>query len=102
VPGANGGPLPERARQLDHFLYTSQKALGHDRIVGDRFRTHLENGAVGMVSEGFEMNYAHVKLIPIHSREFDGQLLESIPTIEMAPYEERYRGYVAPLNGLLF
>jgi L-asparaginase / beta-aspartyl-peptidase len=55
----------------------------------------------GMIFEGFEIDYAHVKLIPIHSRETDGQSLESDPATEMAPYEEIYRGYVTSLNGPL-
>ncbi|KAF2705965.1 hypothetical protein K504DRAFT_87383 [Pleomassaria siparia CBS 279.74] len=55
----------------------------------------------GMILEGFEIDYAHVKLIPIHSREIYGQSLAFSPTTEMAPYEERYRGHVTSLNGPL-
>jgi len=56
----------------------------------------------GMIFEGFEIDYAHVKLIPIHSREVYSQPLESGPTTEIAPYKERYRGYVTSLSGPLF
>lgn len=55
----------------------------------------------GMIFEGFEIDYAHVKLIPIHSRDVDSQSLESGPTTEIAPYEEKYQGYVTSLNGPL-
>jgi beta-aspartyl-peptidase (threonine type) len=56
----------------------------------------------GMIFEGFEIDYAHVKLIPIHSRETNSQSLESGPTTKIAPYEEIYRGYVTSLNGPAF
>ncbi|KAF2020256.1 N-terminal nucleophile aminohydrolase [Aaosphaeria arxii CBS 175.79] len=56
----------------------------------------------GMIFEGFEINYAHVKLIPIHSRDVGGQIPTSSPTTEVAPYEERYSGYVTSLKGPLF
>lgn len=45
----------------------------------------------GMIFEGFEIDYAHVKLIPIHSRDVYSQSLESDPTTEIAPYEEKYQ-----------
>ncbi len=47
----------------------------------------------GMIFEGFEIDYAHVKLIPIHSRKGD------IITTISAPYEEKYQGYVSSLHG---
>lgn len=56
----------------------------------------------GMIFEGFEIDYAHVKLIPIHSCEVDSQSPDSGPTTQMAPYEEIYRGHVTSLNGPLF
>jgi len=55
----------------------------------------------GMIFEGFEIDYAHVKLIPIHSRDVYSQSLESGPTTEIAPYEEKYQGHVTSLNGPL-
>ncbi|CAL8578971.1 hypothetical protein XPA_004735 [Xanthoria parietina] len=55
----------------------------------------------GMVFEGFEIDYAHVKLIPIHSRKVQDQSLEPGSSTEIAPYEEGYRGYVTSLNGPL-
>ena len=55
----------------------------------------------GMIFEGFEIDYAHVKLIPIQSREAYGQSLEPGPTTEKASYQEEYQGYVTSLNGPL-
>lgn len=55
----------------------------------------------GMIFEGFEIDYAHVKLIPIHSREAHSQSLEPGPMTEIAPYEEKYQGHVTSLNGPL-
>jgi beta-aspartyl-peptidase (threonine type) len=55
----------------------------------------------GMIFEGFEIDYAHVKLIPIHSCDTRSQSPEAGPTIEMATYEEKYRGHITSLNGPL-
>lgn len=55
----------------------------------------------GMIFEGFEIDYAHVKLIPIHHSQVQSQSRESGPTSEIAPYEESYRGHVTSLNGPL-
>lgn len=55
----------------------------------------------GMIFEGFAIDYAHVKLIPIHSGEAHSQSLESALTTGVAPYEEKYRGHVTSLNGPL-
>ncbi|KAF2639452.1 hypothetical protein P280DRAFT_470120 [Massarina eburnea CBS 473.64] len=55
----------------------------------------------GMIFEGFEIDYAHVKLIPIHSGEIHSPSSKPGRTTEIAPYEEQYRGYVTSLNGPL-
>ena len=52
----------------------------------------------GMIFEGFEIDYAHVKLIPIH--EATGSAKTSPPLGEPA-YEYKYQGYVTSLNGPL-
>ena len=55
----------------------------------------------GMVFEGFEIEYSHVQLVPIHCRNVYSQSLESGSTTEIALYEEKYQGYVTSLNGPL-
>lgn len=48
----------------------------------------------GMIFEGFEIDYAHVKLIPIHiASETNDVLLEAVE-----PFHETYQGYVSSLG----
>ncbi|KAL8995646.1 MAG: hypothetical protein Q9169_004655 [Polycauliona sp. 2 TL-2023] len=53
----------------------------------------------GMIFEGFEIDYAHVKIMPIHSCGIPCQSLESGPSTKLAPYNGRYPGHVTSLNG---
>ncbi|KAM0563573.1 hypothetical protein ACHAPJ_001297 [Fusarium lateritium] len=56
----------------------------------------------GMIFEGFEIDYAHVKLIPIHSPDADFQISETKDLIKtVAPFQETYQGYVSSLEGPL-
>lgn len=49
----------------------------------------------GMIFEGFEIDYAHVKLIPIHAAsETSDDPLEAVE-----PFHETYQGYVSSLSG---
>ena len=50
----------------------------------------------GMIFEGFEVDYAHVKLVPIHETASPSKS----PLRELA-YEEKYQGYVTSLDGPL-
>jgi beta-aspartyl-peptidase (threonine type) len=50
----------------------------------------------GMIFEGFEIDYAHVKLIPIHHSAAAGD-----PVLTVAPFQETYQGYVTSLSGPL-
>ncbi|KAK4158061.1 hypothetical protein C8A00DRAFT_28961 [Chaetomidium leptoderma] len=49
-----------------------------------------------MIFEGFEIDYAHVKLLPIHDNAAVGD-----PTMAVAPFYETYQGYVSSLSGPL-
>ena len=52
----------------------------------------------GMIFEGFEIDYAHVKLIPI--RDVSGVSNEKTGLLETEDeYQEAYQGYVTSLNG---
>ena len=58
-------------------------------------------GRCGMIFEGFEIDYAHVKLIPIHDTHFaaDGNAATEPENPPVAPFEETYQGRVTSLNG---
>ncbi|KAL8291008.1 hypothetical protein RB600_006476 [Gaeumannomyces tritici] len=56
----------------------------------------------GMIFEGFGIDYAHVKLIPIHVADAaGGDPGTAGPTVTVAPFLETYQGYVTSLNGPL-
>ena len=50
----------------------------------------------GMMFEGYEIDYAHVKLAPIHDGATAGD-----PVMTVAPFHETYQGYVTSLSGPL-
>ena len=55
----------------------------------------------GMIFEGLEVDYAHVKIIPIHqkpSSSADGSLSEYL---RLTPFETTYQGHVTSLSGPL-
>lgn len=55
----------------------------------------------GMIFEGFEIDYAHVKLIPIHQSALDiGNFSDDVPKMVM-PFTEKYKGFVSSLDGPL-
>lgn len=50
----------------------------------------------GMIFEGYEIDYAHVKLIPVHEESLN----LSLPELQ-ANYQENYPGHVTTLEGPL-
>ncbi|KAF5019627.1 hypothetical protein F66182_8373 [Fusarium sp. NRRL 66182] len=56
----------------------------------------------GMIFEGFEIDYAHVKLIPIHPVDAEFQVSETEDlVVTVAPIQDTYQGYVSSLDGPL-
>lgn len=53
----------------------------------------------GMIFEGFEIDYAHVKLIPIYEVEHNLEDSSMSPPVKTSTYEEKYPGYVTSLSG---
>ncbi|KAK2590537.1 hypothetical protein QQS21_011787 [Conoideocrella luteorostrata] len=64
----------------------------------------FQTSQCGMIFEGFEIDYAHIKLIPIHSEEHtgDSNLSAGVRIKIAATFEETYQGYVTSLDGPLF
>lgn len=59
-------------------------------------RQALGTRRCGMIFEGFEIDYARVKLIPIH----ESPAVQD-PVMTVAPFHEAYQGYVTSLSGPL-
>jgi len=66
------------------------------RILKKAFGTHQ----CGMIFEGFEINYAHIKLIPIHQPDpQNGNPMIDSSKLRVASFHEKYQGYVSSLDG---
>ena len=84
---------------LDEQAYSKLVAAAY--TVAGILKNALGIGRCGMIFEGFEIDYAHVKLIPIH--EAIGATKASFPSFPLreSAHEEKYQGYVTSLNGPL-
>jgi len=57
----------------------------------------------GMIFEGFEIDYAHAKLIPTHGADAsNGSSAAEDTMVTIAPYQDIYPSYVSSLSGPLF
>ena len=54
---------------------------------------------IGMIFEGFEIDYAHVKLIPIRSSSNTSGPFQTKDLIYQGEFHEKYTGYVSSLQG---
>ncbi|EEA25265.1 L-asparaginase, putative [Talaromyces marneffei ATCC 18224] len=75
---------------LEEQSYTKLMAAAH--TVAGILMTAFGAERCGMIFEGFEINYAHIKLIPIHAPV-------DPPFDTVAPFHETYQGYVSSLQG---
>lgn len=84
---------------LDEQAYSTLVAAAH--TVGRILKKAFGIGRCGMIFEGFEIDYAHVKLIPIHKAT--GAVKASLISspLGVSAYEKKYQGYVTSLNGPL-
>ena len=82
IKKADYAQLVEAAHTVARIL---QRALGARRI--------------GMIFEGFEIDYTHVKRIPNRDPPATSPSLYTQGLIQQAEYYENYPGYVASLHG---
>ena len=75
-----------------------EKLIRATYIVAQHLKKGFGNAKCGMIFEGYEIDYAHVKLIPIHEGEGEGDWKAGDPLPE-AEYQERYAGFVTSLEG---
>ena len=94
VPRAH---LPSDIFSLDKAYYAQLVEAAHTvaRVLKHAFQARR----IGMIFEGFEIDFTHVKLIPIRDPPADFASLNTKNTIQEADYHESYPGYVTSLNG---
>lgn len=64
-------------------------------------KTTFKTSQCGMIFEGFEIDYAHVKLVPIHLADSKDQGWMNQKPLGVASFNEKYQGYVSSLDGPL-
>ena len=84
---------------LDQADYSQLLEAAH--TVAQILKRSFGANQVGMIFEGFEIDYAHVKLIPIRSSSNTSGSLQTKNLIYQGEYHEKYPGYVSSLQGPL-
>lgn len=89
--------VPRKHLSSDIFSLDRQSYIELMRAayaVGQHLKVALDTDICGMIFEGFEIDYAHVKLIPV----LDGKT-GLVPDTCEAPFQQTYQGYVTSLPG---
>lgn len=84
---------------LTEESYAELVAAAH--TVGNILRESFKVSRCGMIFEGFEIDYAHVKLIPIHIPSDQGSEPVGTGLAQGAEYQEKYKGFVTSMKGPL-
>lgn len=84
---------------LDVMEYSSLVRSAYS--VAQTLKSALGLRRCGMIFEGLEIDYAHVKLVPVYEKEdIQGNSKHHIP-VTQSTYEEKYTGYVTSQDGPL-
>ena len=89
--------VPRRHLSSDVFALSEEdyaSLVDATRIVVDIIKRALNVTRVGIFFEGFEIDYTHVKLIPVYA---DGHHLQCI--IPPTPFQPRYPGFITTQPG---
>lgn len=89
--------LPSDIFSLDKANYTELVEAAH--AVAQVLKRAFGARQIGMIFEGFEIDYAHVKLIPIRDPSNTSGSPQTKTSIHQAEYHENYPGYVTSLQG---
>ena len=92
--------VPRRHSHSDIFRLddTSYNSLLHASFsVMGILKRALGVPAVGLFFEGFEIDYTHAKLIPIHASESQSSIGST--SVQPAPFYEKYPGYITTQPG---
>lgn len=84
---------------IEEKAYSKLMAAAH--AVAGYLMSSFRAPRCGMIFEGFEIDYAHVKLIPVHGTDSLSETLSATHSIQEASFDETYQGYVTSLNGPL-
>ena len=82
---------------LDRADYSKLIEAAH--AVAQVLKRSLGAQQIGMIFEGSEIDYAHVKLIPIRRSSNTSGSLQTKDIIYPGDYHEKYPGYVSSLQG---
>ncbi len=91
--------LPSDIFSLEFRDYSSLVRSAYS--VAQTLKSSLGLRRCGMIFEGLEIDYAHVKLIPIHEKEEVQELSKVGSPITQSVYEKKYTGHVTSQNGPL-
>ena len=94
VPRAH---LPSDIFSLNKADYAQLVEAAH--TVAGVLKRALGARQIGMIFEGFEIDYTHVKLVPIRDPPATPESLFKQGLIQQADYYENYPGYVTSLHG---
>ncbi|OXV07801.1 hypothetical protein Egran_04434, partial [Elaphomyces granulatus] len=76
------------------------KLVGAAHTVARILKKAFGTRQCGMIFEGFEINYAHIKLIPIHQPDpQNGNPMIDSSKLRATSFHEKYQGYVSSLDG---
>lgn len=84
---------------IDEESYTALMVAAHK--LATILKKAFETSQCGMIFEGFEIDYAHVKLVPIHQADSKEEGWTNNKPWGVASFNERYQGYVISLDGPL-
>jgi len=85
---------------LDDESYSELVCAAHK--VADVLKRAFDIDRCGMIFEGFEIDYAHAKLIPIHKAPVDHEGTDVDHSMCEPRFEEEYPGHVTSLDGPKF
>ena len=94
--------VPRRHLGSDIFRLTDQEYAGMITtayIVAQHLKTAFEVEHCGMFFEGYEIDYAHIKLVPVHHNYFNGKAF--VPILGPTAYHENYEGHLTTQFGPL-
>ncbi|KAI1175825.1 hypothetical protein F4777DRAFT_548715 [Nemania sp. FL0916] len=93
--------VPRRHLSSDVFRIEEEpytKLMEAAYTVGQILKAAFNSSRCGMIFEGFEIDYPHVKLIPIHDSKKNDGTFEEAP-LKALPFQSKYEGYVSSLHG---
>ncbi|MCJ1471350.1 hypothetical protein MMC07_009998 [Pseudocyphellaria aurata] len=95
--------VPRKHLQSDIFRLEDQDYAGMVKaahVVAQHLKNAFKVQRCGLIFEGYEIDYAHVKLIPVHEKE-PSQIPSFNATVRSASFHHCYEGYLTSQFGPL-